>query len=92
MRARRAVDMLWQDYGESCTFWFHVLAHKVCSLDASLSVRAADGLVHSLAAANPVVHAAAADAMAAHYKALFAVGPTDPSAQATLLTATPEML
>ena len=81
LRARRAVDVLWQDYGESGTFWFHALAHKVSSLDASLSVRAADGMVHSLAAAYPAVRATAADAMATLQGALFAVGPTDPPPQ-----------
>lgn len=68
------------------------MRHKVYPLDAALSVRAADGTVHSLSADGPAERAAAADALADHYAALFAVGPTDTAAQATLLAATPERL
>ena len=92
VKARRAVDVLWQDYGERGTFWFHALAHKVYPLDAALSVRAADGILHSLSADDPTERAAAADAIADHYAALFAIGPTSADAQATLLAATPERL
>ena len=92
VQARRAVDFLWQVYGKCGSFSFHALAQKVCPLDDSLSVWAADGQLHSLTDTDLAVRAAVADAIAFHYEALFTIGPTVATAQATLLRATPERL
>ena len=36
VKARPAVHVLWLDYGQRGTFWFHALAHKVYPFDAVL--------------------------------------------------------
>ena len=71
VKARRSVDVLWQDYGERGTFWFHALAH-----DAALAIRAAYGTLPSLSADDATECAVAANTIADHYAALFAICPT----------------
>ena len=89
-KAKQASDILWQDYGEQGTFWFHRLAHQHSPLDPSQHVVGPDGV--RLSFAQPHERAAAEDCVADHYQGLFATAATDVQAQDALLAATPERL
>ena len=90
--SKLADDILWQDYGEQGTFWFHRLAHSFNPLEIAHHVVGPDGVRHSFAAPAADEREAAAECVAAHYEALFSSAPTDVAAQDVLLAATPQRL
>ena len=90
--SRQAADVLWQDYGEQGSFWFHRLARTAQGKTQTMVVNAADGTRLSLTAADPAERDAAAERLATYYEDLFAPVPTDAAAQATILAVTPQRL
>ena len=92
LASKQAADVLWQDYGEQGSFWFHKMGRAPNPLDQTLSVMAADGTDLSLTSDDPAMRAAAAERLPAYYEGLFAAVVTCPAAQQVILAATPQRL
>jgi hypothetical protein len=90
--SKQADDILWQDYGEQGTFWFHRLAHKLNPLDPALHVVGPDGVRHSFGSQAVAEQQAAMECVAGHYEGLFSAADVDIAAQDVLLAATSQRL
>jgi exonuclease III len=89
---RQAADILWQDYGETSSYWFHRLGRKARVPEQMVGVQMADGAVASLASDDVRQRDAAAEAIAAHFDALFTPPVTDAAAEAEVLADATERL
>ena len=87
-----AEDVLWQDYGEQGTYWFHRMGRAATPLEQIVSVAAADGTQRSFASDDPAERDAAAERLATFYEGLFTPVATDAAAQDAILSATPQRL
>ena len=92
MAGKQAADVLWQDYGEQGSYWFHRMGRAALPLEQTIAVTAADGTELLLTAADPAVRDAAAERLSAFYEGLFAAVTTNPAAQQAILAATPQRL
>jgi hypothetical protein len=90
--SKQAEDVLWQDYGEQGSYWFHRMGRAATPLEQIVSVATADGTRRSFASDDPTERAAAAERLASFYEGLFTPVITDAAAQDTILAATPQRL
>ena len=90
--SKLAEDVLWQDYGEQGTYWFHRMGRAATPLEQLVSVTTADGSQRSFASDDSTERDAAAERLAAFYEGLFTPVATDVAAQDSILAVTPQRL